>query len=455
MMARKIIKGILFVLAAVVVGGGIMTYLRSQKKINPAFETSKSETGQQQPKSELQQMVVKDQGSTVQVQIPGIMGRNYSIQNLSSGNGFRIQVPNAQIDQVQKMLDQPHPLIKKIEVRESSTDASSAELIFYTEKNVNFLDTQKDGKLIIDFVQAEPEEAPEPAVVSKPTPAPVAKAPTTSSSSTKSNAATTAKKIPSKKPAKKTTVAKKPAKKKAKSAATDLQPFDASEFDAPVEDNALTAQEKAPTIQDERNDLSMNMSSLGSAPATESIGDSNEPPMIDVETPPAKEEDDGFTLKDVVKEEKAAPAGNANLLDQETQFSLSNEFGVDSNKVASVPQADQKFDLNKVQANLPYLQNMVVQKSGASTMVTFDREKNVPFKVFRMVNPSRIVIDFKDARSKLKPDYPRFTGTKISRAETREYAGPDGMLVRVILYVDGAPNYTSNKSGNQLVLEIK
>ena len=71
-----------------------------------------------------------------------------------------------------------------------------------------------------------------------------------------------------------------------------------------------------------------------------------------------------------------------------------------------------------------------------------------------MVNPSRIVVDFKDIKNNLKSDYPRFPGTKISKVETRNYAGVDGMLVRVIMYLDGAPNYKSSKSGNSLVLEI-
>lgn len=454
-MARKIIKAILFILAAVVVAGGIMTYLRSQRKVTPAPVTQKAPPIPEPKSSELKQITVSGQGSNAQVQIQGINERNYNISNLPNGEGFKIQVPHAQIQQVQKLLDKPHPLIKKIEVRESAENPTTAEVIFTTEKNVNFLDTQKDGNLTIDFVKTDavPEEKTTTADTA-PTPTPKAEK---SSPSKKSNAVSSTKSS-SKKTAKSSKKSPKVAstKKSKKSAGAEikLQPFDASMVDESEfgdQSDTLIPQDAAPSLDQQKADKSMDLSAFGTpTPSTETIPlGQEEVPTIEPDAKPSAEDNDGFNLKEVVKE----PSAPANLLDAETQMSLSDNLG-GGQKVAAVP-SDQKFDISKIKANLPALQNLVVQRSGNSTMVTFDREKAVPFKVFRMVNPSRIVVDFKDTTSKLKPEYPRFSGTKISRIETREYGSPDGMLVRVIMYVDGAPNYKSSKSGNNLVLEIQ
>lgn len=454
-MARKIIKAILFILAAVVVAGGIMTYLRSQKKITaPVVQAPKTEAPKPQV-SQIGEVVINAQGATAaQVQIQGIKERNFNISNLPNGDGFKIQVPHAQLAQTQKLLDKPHPLIKKIEVHESAEDPTTAELIFYTEKNVNFLDTQKGDTLTIDFVKTDaPVETAKVEDLEEP-----------SASSKDANKSSAAAKASSKKA--KAAVSKKSSKlskstaKKSKSssgsgsgAGVKLKPFDASM----VDDTELDAQTETLVPQGggtTQTDRSMDLSAFGtSTPSTENIPlGQEEIPTIEPDTgfKPSDDDNDGFNVKDVAKEEPKVPAGSANLLDAETEMSLKDSTG--SGAVAALPQ-NQKFDLNKLQ-NLPALQNLTVQRAGTATVVTFDREKPVPYKVFRMVNPSRIVVDFKDAKNSLKPDYPRFAGTKISRIETRAYAGADGMLVRVIMYVDGAPNYSSNKSGNQLVLQL-
>jgi hypothetical protein len=452
-MARKIIKAILFILAAVVVAGGIMTYLRSQKKITaPVVQAPKTEAPKPQV-SQIGEVVINAQGATAaQVQIQGIKERNFNISNLPNGDGFKIQVPHAQLAQTQKLLDKPHPLIKKIEVHESAENPTTAELIFYTEKNVNFLDTQKGDTLTIDFVKTDaPAETAKVDDVDAPK--------ETSKTSSKSSAAA---KASSKKA--KAAVSKKSSKlskstaKKSKSssgsnAGVKLKPFDASM----VDDTELDAQTETLVPQGggtTQTDRSMDLSAFGTTPSTETIPlGQEEIPTIEPDTAfkPSEDDNDGFNVKDVAKEEPKVPVGSANLLDAETEMSLKDNAG-GSGAVAALPQ-NQKFDLNKLQS-LPALQNLTVQRAGTATVITFDREKPVPYKVFRMVNPSRIVVDFKDAKNSLKPDYPRFAGTKISRIETRAYAGADGMLVRVIMYVDGAPNYTSDKKGNQLVLQL-
>jgi hypothetical protein len=455
-MARKIIKAFLFILTAVVVAGGIMTYLRYQKKATPvATPTTKAE--QPAPKlTEIKQVTVNSQGQGAQVQIQGINSRNFNISNLPNGGGFKILVPNAQAKQIQKTFDKPHPLIKQIDVIESTDTPGATELVFLTEKNVNFLDTQKDDTLTIDFVktEAEPEVAPvavAPKVTSK-----SKAAATTKASSKKAKAAVSKKTKSSNK------TARSNAKASKSSATVQLKPFDASmiedDTDIGVEAETLIPQDKGSTLQD-KNDRSMDLSAFGSStPSTESIPlGQEEVPTIELDNSARfkdPSDNDGFNLKDVVKEEPKAPAGSTNLLDAETEMSLTDNLGSSGQQVAALPN-NQKFDLNKVQANLPALSNVSVQRAGNATMVTFEREKAVPFKVFRMVNPSRVVVDFKDVKNGLKPDYPRFTGTKISRIETRAYAGPDGQIVRVIMYVDGAPNYKSNKAGTSLVLELQ
>lgn len=439
-------------LAAVVVAGLIMTYLRSQKKITaPVAKIPTQQTqAPQLPQTQIGHITVSGQGSSAQVQIQGIKERNFNISNLPTGDGFKIQIPHAQIAQAQKLMDKPHPLIKKIEMKESSEDPATAELIFYTEKNVNFLDTQKGDTLTIDFVKAE--TVAEAQVETKAKQEPVAEAKKHSKTTTSSKSASKkAKAAVSKKSSK---LAKATAKKSKSSKVSNikLKPFDASmvddsDIDAGTE--TLVPQEKP-----SQPDRSMDLSAFGTTPSTENIPlGQEEVPTIEPDTVarPSDDEDDGFNLKDVVKEEPKAK-GSANLLDAETEMSL-HDSNVPGQQVAAVPQ-NQKFDLNKIQENLPSLQNVSVSRSGNATVVTIDREKAVPYKIFKMVNPSRIVVDFKDIKNNLKSDYPRFPGTKISKVETRNYAGVDGMLVRVIMYLDGAPNYKSSKSGNSLVLEI-
>ena len=482
-MARKIIKAILFILAAVVVAGGIMTYLRSQKKVTSPLQTQTEKAPQQAPvkSSEIQEITVSAQGQgqtqSAQVQIKGINEHNYNIQHIASGDGFKILVPNAQIGQVKPLLDKPHPLIKKITVHTSPDNPNMAELVFETQKDVNFLDTQKNDTLTIDFVKAEgsvddkmSDSSAGTSVAGKGTSKTKVTGANKSPSSTLNDdfAGTTSAKSKaaasksSKSAKKKGAAIAKSSKKSKKSSSVKLKPFVPDEdtgsgFDDSTLNN-LAADEQG-SINDMKNSQNSALNDFGgaAAPSTEPMMQ-EEAPTIAEPSAPKKNTDaeEGFmNLNDAVKEEpKAAPKGNANLLDAETEMSLTENTGKTGNQqMAALP--NQKVDVNQLKANLPALQSMNVTRSGNNTVVTFDREKSIPFKVFRMVNPSRVVVDFKDAKSNLKSDYPRFTGTKISRIETREYAGMDGLLVRVIMYVDGAPNFTSNKNGNQLVIELQ
>jgi hypothetical protein len=297
--------------------------------------------------------------------------------------------------------------------------------------------------------EAEPKVAEPAAVEPKSTPAPKSASATKASSKKSQSCREQKKPNPPTKTARST---------KKKSSEVKLQPFDASmieDSDVAAEAETLIPQDKGSIAQD-KNDRAMDLSAFGTTPSTESIPlGQEEVPTIELDNSARfadPTDNDGFNLKDVVKEEPKA-AGSANLLDAETEMSLKDNLG-GSGQVAALP-SNQNFDLNKIQANLPALKNLSVQRAGNSTMVTFDREKAVPFKVFRMVNPSRVVVDFKDVKNGLKSDYPRFTGTKISRVETRAYAGPDGQIVRVIMYVDGAPSFKSSKSGTSLVLELQ
>lgn len=470
-MARKIIKAFLFIFAAILVAGGIMTYLRSQKKINSPLQTQAPKAALPVPvkTSEIKDLTVNTQGSSAQVLIKGIFEHNYSVEHLATGDGFKITVPNTSVGQIQSMLDKPHPLIKKIEVRPSASNVGTAELVFHTEKDVNFLDTQKNDMLTIDFIKTESSGDEKATASAGTTGGKDAKNKTTASNATKSlsggsqssglsKTSTKTSKLAAAK--KKSSVAS--VSKKKKKGSTKLKPFVDSTDSTDFSDNSdlensvggLAPDEQGGSINDLKNNQVNNLSdfgSTGSAPATESFPQEEAPTIAANPAPKPSDADEGFmNLKDAVKEE---PKGSANLLDAETQMSLTEKTGDTGQKMAALP--NQKFDINQIQANLPALQNMTVARSGTATVVTFDREKAIAYKVFRMVNPSRIVVDFKDAKSKLKPEYPRFAGTKISRIETREYGSAEGMLVRVIMYVDGAPNFSSNKNGNQLVLEIQ
>lgn len=483
-----------------------MTYLRAQKKSAPTAisESTKSESATQATQSsQIQDIVVSNQGDNAQVQIKGITGRNYHIQNLESGQGFKIQIPHTQIQQVQKMMENPHPLIQKIEIHEMQDQPDAAELVFYTQKDVHFLDSQMNDTLTIDFAKPQSEGTvadnqntdkdtsnsdknsslanvkpiePSQAMTTKTTTKPKSTKSATASSQTSST------KIVKKSPkaaTKKPTVSPSTGDfdTQVDALTEDEQPSVASKFQEPAQTKAQTELSnnlesfEAPVIQDEdfknqmkttpttpgSRDKSLEIGAFGTSnPSTESIDQpTDHVPMVDPSEPKIADEDDGFNLKGVAEEETPKSKSDINLLDAETELSMKENLGGTGTQVAVAPQ-NQKFDLNQVKANLPALQNMTVQKSGTGAIVTFDREKsNIQYKFFKMVNPSRIVVEFKDAKNQLKPEYPRFSGTKISRVETREYGSAEGTLVRVIMYVDGAPNYVSTKKGNQLIVELK
>ena len=134
-MARKILKGILFILLAVVVAGAIVTYMRTQRKAppvapKPILTPTPSTTFS--GSSEVRDLTVSPQGSNARVVIEGITSREYQIQNLESDDGFKIRIPKTKIMNVQRELEEPHPLINKIEVRELEEDPDTAEIIFRT-----------------------------------------------------------------------------------------------------------------------------------------------------------------------------------------------------------------------------------------------------------------------------------------------------------------------------------
>jgi hypothetical protein len=62
-------------------------------------------------------------------------------------------------------------------------------------------------------------------------------------------------------------------------------------------------------------------------------------------------------------------------------------------------------------------------------------------------------VDFKDAKSAVNENW-NLAGTSIDRIETQEFANGDSSLVRVLFYLNTAPEYAARKEGTSLVIEL-
>jgi hypothetical protein len=118
------------------------------------------------------------------------------------------------------------------------------------------------------------------------------------------------------------------------------------------------------------------------------------------------------------------------------------------------PPSAEKFDASKITANLPALSNLIITSDNGATVLTVEREAKTKFMIFRMRNPDRIVVDFKDSVSRLQREYAGVPGTKIQRVTTQQFAGKEGTISRVMLYVDGKPDYKQETRGTSFVLMI-
>jgi|GEM_PF-3841257 len=147
---------------------------------------------------------------------------------------------------------------------------------------------------------------------------------------------------------------------------------------------------------------------------------------------------------------------DVSLIDLETDLSLGDgleELG--STDVAAIGPGEGGFDMGQA-AQTSMIQGMLISSMpNGRTQVRFDRERAMPYKIFKLRNPARLVVDFKDAKSGFDGSAVQgLGGSAIDKVETQEFESNDSNLLRVIMFVKGDVEFLANKDGNALVVEI-
>ncbi len=326
------------------------------------------------------------------VQVSDVPSMNYAVKTLAEpAKGFTIEVPGAELKVAQSQIPAPHPLISSIDAAQAIEAGNPVTRIQVNlTEDVDIRDRRVGTTLYLELSPKQVAVEPSPVPTSEPV---VKKA---------------KKKI--KKP-----IAKRPPKKRTPEPEFDEEPMDVPPPPLPAEPvvEAPPALEEAPepavvstpepqtaSPKDEEIDLD---ALFGSAPE---------------EAPPALPSQEG---SEVAMLPPAPPAG--------------------------APQVE-------LPSSLPQISRVAVTDEGGVTTVKIDRDPGVKYKIFRLINPNRVVVDFSNARNGLQSEYPAFSGTRVKRIATQQFSGPDGAITRVMLFVDGLPQYQKVVEGNSLILRL-
>ena len=405
------------------------------------------------PEMTLRQVEVTNSMSGATIQISDVSGPGYTIAPVDSPKGLLIDIPNVELGLLQTSIPAPHPLIRNIEAnRISAQGRLYARLRVDLTNEAAFRERLDGNTLVIDLIgQAAPTPTPEMIATVAPTPERVVSKPkpkkkiaaTRKSSSKKGT--TTRKSTPKKK----TVVASRP---KQKPAPRPVRTPDAEEENA----DALL-RELGIDTSDAGDSGDMDPESPSTAPVPAPA------PKVAAPAPAPVQEDGPVPNLDPNAPFGPAPSGaidDGAPLDLDALFAESQDIPPEpplvegAPKVAAIPPKSGKFDSAQVLQDLPGITGLDVTQEGGATRVTINRDQQTKYKVFKMVNPNRIVVDFRDSTNKLKSSYPAFPGTKIEKIQTKQFAGPDGTIARVMIYIDGLPVYEKSTDGSTFILTL-
>ncbi len=396
-MAKTVLRSVLIILilAGLVFFG--LQYMEKQKQKGKTPSVTQEEA--MPPKVAVSQIRTTEMPKGALVQISEVPGPGYRLSPLPlPSKGVLVEIPEVDLRLLKNTIVSPHPLIESIEASKSVMGGQPVARIEINLKGEpSYRDRLIGTTLYVELAGEVPAQEPVVEATVPPTPKP--------------------KKIAKPKPKPKKKMAKrkpkpKPRRKIVKKATPTPTP------------------EPAPIVEDE--------------------------PMFDEEPMVAEEMDEG--TPDV-----AAPEAS----DMEDDIDLDELFGeegsgtfeggdvADAPQVAAIPEAKPgTFDSNVLPDNLPSINTISVGDEGGITTVRINRDAATKYKIFRMINPNRVVVDFKDAKNGLNPQYGAFGGTRVKKITTRQFAGPDGAITRVMVYVDGMPQYQKAVEGNDFVLKL-
>ncbi len=362
------------------------------------------------------------------IQIDEVSGPGYTITPLDTGIGFVVDIPGAKVGMLQSSIPNPHPMIRNIDASQVfAQGAVHARIRVELAQEATHRDRLQASILYIDVLsKVTPTAAPTPELTPIPKPKPVAK-----SSKAKTHKPVAKKKAPSRRASH--TVATSSPKRSAppKPRATPAPMAKEGDSDALL------------------RDLGIGSAPPAAAPAPEPVAPVKEPPppALAAEAAPPAEATPAAPVTDLeslfVESQGGKPAEAAPPPAEEAPP-----------KVAAIPPPEAgKFDSSQIARDLPALTALAVTSEGEATVIRFSREQSIPFKVFKMVNPNRITVDFKNSANHLKANYPAFPGTRVKKVTTQNFPGQDG-LTRVTFFIDGLPKYESATEGNDLILKL-
>ncbi len=368
------------------------------------------------------------------IQVHEISSAGYKLIATEDPKGFFLNIPSAGLSLSQNTLSLPHPLVPKIEASQTGEQNNSAvQLRVQLAPNTKYRDRAVGNTLYIDIVAD---------TVTSPSPSPTG---VESSSSTKteiSEPKPTLAPKKSKKSEKAGVKVRKPLSKTSKFSKADRKTKVKTKTGARAKESRVPQ----PPPQDDTESLLRDISEAP-IPTPELMKElPSEPTTIPEPSspmPPSAEEEPLDV--DKLFGGPQPPAENETVPFED----------VPPPKMAAVPPLlDQKFDASKILENLPSITDIAVLAEEGATTVTISRDAKAKYKVFRQVNPNRIVVEFLNTANRLAPEYQEFPGTKVRKITTQQFAGPDGTITRVIMYVDGPPQFDANNKGKDFVLRL-
>jgi hypothetical protein len=436
-MTKKNIQVVLaiLVLTALIVGG--LYYFNQQKK-NPLVQpTVKTPTAQVATTSfRIDEVKVDERDDKVALLVKRV--NKYRVRFDDDKKGFTLVFPNTSQSLNQTEWLEPHPWIQSIRV-ESQTfrGQPSVEIAVRTIEDLAFFDQFQNNQLTMEFQNTKMTAAPSAQADKKPKVAQAPK-PTRQRATPAPKPKPAAKPAPKPAPKPKPVVVPTPAPKPKPTPLPDPEPIELDQPE-PMVDTSNDFND-FPVIDDSE------LNSLDALPDDfQALDDTND---FEVNNNQGNTQDDVMDVMDDFGGDEEV----VSLMDLETSFSLEEDTSTNDD-VAMVDPSDGKFDMGTVEAQASKIQAIEVGRESGKTKVVFRREQSTPYKVFKLANPSRIAVDFKDAKSAVNENW-NLAGTSIDRIETQEFANGDSSLVRVLFYLNTAPEYAARKEGTSLVIEL-
>jgi hypothetical protein len=417
-MVKTVLKMVLGVLVlAAVFFAGILYWEKTRTKPEPVPPPAEEKAA---VVSSIRAVTVTPSEEGATIRISEIGTPNYRVNATTSPNGLEVDIPSITVTLAPNVVARAHALVPMVEVIPTFAQGESGAKIRIELASGASFKERWVGKVLVVEVSRAPEAEPTSRPTDVPTPLPAPSA-----------TPAPRKRVAEKKPTPQLVPSVRPADRKPVVFPTPVPTRPPTATPVPTRVPTM-APLRMPTESPTSSDDSALMRELGlEEPSAAEIESAAQVPVM----PPKMEEiptEVPVLSTPIPYYEEPTPA-----------------------RVAMVPTpSPDKFDVSKITKDLPAIYGFNAYSEGGTTTIQIDREARTQYQVFRLVNPPRVVIDFKDAVNKLPPEYPSFAGTRVQRVTTRQFVGPEGTVSRVILHVDGSTVYKQEVKGGTFILRL-